>query len=212
MQEHGTKNGYDYHKRGPNPDEPCEPCRDALKEYWKILNKLGKRGPTRRVQAYGSLYIQYRTADVISRYGTNCNECGELIDMDAPRKVGDDGWEKGLHVDHVIPLSKGGDDTIDNVRPTHGYCNMLKSATMPKNVESDKKVFKGGNNMEDEFDNDWKPEVEIVAEEPEVVEEVKEIIPVIEPCWHAKMEKWQCNICNTTHDKCPECGWNNWHK
>jgi rubrerythrin len=64
--------------------------------------------------------------------------------------------------------------------------------------------------MEDEFDNDWKPEFEIVAEEPE---EVKEIIPVIEPCWHTKMENWKCNVCNgIVHSKCPECGWNNWHK
>lgn len=221
VQKHGTKSGYDYHKRGPNPDDPCDECRDALKAYWKILNRFDSRRGGKRAEEYGAVYRPYKKSDVTDKYGTNCNQCGEPIDMDAPRKVGIEGWEKGLHIDHVIPLSKGGDDTIENVRPTHGYCNIVKSATMPKWIEFDKKDFKGSNNMEDELENDWQPEVESTdwqpeAEiEPEVIAEpeiVKEVIPVIEPCWHKNLEKWQCNLCNSIHDKCPDCGWNTWHK
>jgi 5-methylcytosine-specific restriction endonuclease McrA len=50
--------------------------------------------------------------------------------MSAPRKVGQDGWEHGLHIDHVYPLSKGGLDTLENVRPAHGKCNIVKWATI----------------------------------------------------------------------------------
>jgi len=52
------------------------------------------------------------------------------IDLNAPRRVGIEGWELGLHLDHVIPLSKGGYDTIDNIRPTHGICNIRKGARL----------------------------------------------------------------------------------
>jgi 5-methylcytosine-specific restriction endonuclease McrA len=35
-----------------------------------------------------------------------------------------------LHIDHVYPLSKGGLDTLENVRPSHGKCNIVKWATL----------------------------------------------------------------------------------
>lgn len=52
-----------------------------------------------------------------------CREC-----LDAPRKVGVNNWELGFHVDHLVPLSKGGSDTLENVRPTHAVCNLRKNA------------------------------------------------------------------------------------
>ena len=33
----------------------------------------------------------------------------------------------GLTVDHVIPLSKGGSDELENLRPAHWICNNRKS-------------------------------------------------------------------------------------
>jgi len=32
----------------------------------------------------------------------------------------------GLQIDHVIPIVKGGPDTLNNVRPAHGLCNIKK--------------------------------------------------------------------------------------
>jgi 5-methylcytosine-specific restriction endonuclease McrA len=46
--------------------------------------------------------------------------------MKASRKVGSKNWEKSLHIDHLIPISKGGSDTLENVRPTHALCNLKK--------------------------------------------------------------------------------------
>ena len=72
---------------------------------------------------------------VLEVYGTDCHICKNPIDLDAPRKVGIPGWERALHIDHVHPLSKGGLDTIENVRPSHGKCNVIKWATFKKDGE-----------------------------------------------------------------------------
>lgn len=68
----------------------------------------------------------YTEKQMIDAYGLLCNLCAEPINFIAPRKVGARGWERGLHIDHVIPISKGGPDTLENVRPTHGLCNIKK--------------------------------------------------------------------------------------
>jgi|LakMenEpi03Aug12_release.lakeMendotaPanAssembly.Ray.scaffolds.fasta_scaffold242549_1 5-methylcytosine-specific restriction endonuclease McrA len=62
-------------------------------------------------------------ADEVFRiYGPNCHICELPIDHSLPRTS-----KQGLTVDHVIPLSRGGVDTIDNLRPAHWSCNMRKS-------------------------------------------------------------------------------------
>jgi len=33
-------------------------------------------------------------------------------------------------VDHIVPISKGGNDTIENVRPSHGLCNLRKGSSI----------------------------------------------------------------------------------
>lgn len=68
----------------------------------------------------------YKEAQVLDLYGVTCHLCQEPIDLEAPRKPGTDGWEKGLHIDHLVPISKGGADALDNVRPSHAACNMRK--------------------------------------------------------------------------------------
>jgi 5-methylcytosine-specific restriction endonuclease McrA len=77
-------------------------------------------------QGYNPKKDYFSANTVIETYGTDCHLCGGAIDLDAPRTTGMPGWEKSLHVDHVIPLSKGGDDTLENVRPSHGKCNVRK--------------------------------------------------------------------------------------
>lgn len=55
---------------------------------------------------------------LINKYGNICHLCGEPItDM------------KQVTVDHVIPISKGGADTLDNMRPAHESCNRKKGNT-----------------------------------------------------------------------------------
>lgn len=150
--EHGTVNGYGKHKR--RKEEPCQECLFAMREYWKEqrrvngehINKLRRewkfrtRNGARRFRRNKSKPGYYSDAEVLERYGTDCHICNEPIDMSAPRQAGKPGWEKGLHIDHVHPLSKGGLDNIENVRPSHAKCNMAKWAKIPQTENNEPKT------------------------------------------------------------------------
>jgi 5-methylcytosine-specific restriction endonuclease McrA len=81
----------------------------------------------RRALKRGLPAANYTTEDLLSTYGTSCHICGTEIDLDASRRTGYPGWERGLQIDHLISISNSGSDTIDNVRPSHGLCNLRKN-------------------------------------------------------------------------------------
>jgi hypothetical protein len=112
------KNKKSYKKRNP-----------LSGKNWKIENPGKLRGYYRKREALkrNNVHSPYTEENIISTYGRLCNQCGLEIDMTAPRQTGKPGWENGLQIDHLIPISKRGPDTLDNVRPTHGLCNLLKS-------------------------------------------------------------------------------------
>jgi 5-methylcytosine-specific restriction endonuclease McrA len=99
---------------------------------WKLAHPFKSAEYHRRKRAIKlGVKTEYYTAeDVVARWGTVCHICGKEIDMNAPRKVGTRGWKRGLHLDHVIPMSRGGEDTLANVKPTHGLCNLRKHANL----------------------------------------------------------------------------------
>lgn len=57
----------------------------------------------------------------LSRGHPPCGICGHPIDYTL-RTPHPDSYE----VDHVIPLDKGGTDTLDNKQPAHRACNRAK--------------------------------------------------------------------------------------
>lgn len=144
----GTRAGYRAHfRRGENY---CEPCRDAEKTrssqyakenaeriyinkkiYLKNHPEIRKRIQARRKNALlsnqGDVYTEYQ---VLITYGALCHICNEVIDLTAPRLTGQTGWQRGLHIDHLIPLAKDGADSIENVRPAHAICNIKKGAVV----------------------------------------------------------------------------------
>ena len=141
----GTKAGHDDHRRKYR-DESCEDCQQAMRDYWKEYRKRPStieknykynrtvrkiRGGTRFKklvkQGFDPKKDYYSANTILELYGSSCHLCGGDIDLNAARQAGKPGWEKGLHVDHVIPLSKGGDDTVENIRPSHGICNVKKN-------------------------------------------------------------------------------------
>ena len=95
--------------------------------YYKNPDITIRRVTRRRAQRKENGYEFYSLDDAISLYGKVCHLCGQDIDMSFPRKVGAEGWTKSLQLDHVIPISKGGPDTLENVRPAHAQCNMNRN-------------------------------------------------------------------------------------
>lgn len=70
----------------------------------------------------------YTTAAVLARTESLCHLCAEEIDPTAPATWDED--RRGWHVDHVIPLSLGGPDCLDNAAATHQGCNNSKIAKL----------------------------------------------------------------------------------
>tara|TARA_R110002153_G_scaffold176527_1_gene329730 strand:- start:224 stop:793 length:570 start_codon:yes stop_codon:yes gene_type:complete len=93
-------------------------------------HKAREKNRKRRALKQKNIHKPYSEDQVLKIYGSVCHICKEEIDLLAKRSPGVSGWEQGLHLDHVIPISKGGADTLDNVKPAHGLCNIQKSASV----------------------------------------------------------------------------------
>lgn len=122
----------------------CKSCKNTQIENWRLKNlethrqykikwrtenrkkylELKRRDTNRR---RSSNHVPYTEEDVLKLHGSNCHLCNLPIDMNAPRSCNQAGWEFGLHIDHVIQICMGGEDTIYNVKPAHGICNIKKN-------------------------------------------------------------------------------------
>ena len=51
-------------------------------------------------------------------FGNKCYLCGSLIEN---IHIG-----RECHIDHVVPVSRGGDNRLCNLRLTHAFCNLSK--------------------------------------------------------------------------------------
>jgi len=96
------------------------------RDYHKKYPEVSRRNKIVRKNRENSKHKQYTDLEVLKVYGTNCHICLEPIDLSAPRRTGKPGWQKGLHIDHLVPVSLSGLDIIQNVRPAHGSCNLHK--------------------------------------------------------------------------------------
>lgn len=96
------------------------------KSYKKDPNKAIIRSRQRKIKMMGNGYEPYTLEQILEEYGQVCYLCELEIDLTLPRKIGVAGWEFGLHLDHVTPISKGGQDCLENVAPTHAICNLNK--------------------------------------------------------------------------------------
>ena len=105
-----------------------EKVKLANKKY-RQLNKENRAAleRARRARKRNSRIEKYSVQDVLDRYGSKCHICGIEIDLTAERRPGRKGWETGLHIDHLIEISSGGPDILDNVRPAHGLCNLQRN-------------------------------------------------------------------------------------
>lgn len=129
---HGTHECYQQFCK-LRPEGACDECVKAMQEYGReyrsrpgVRERKAEWNRTRRSRARHSVSTKITVEDLVSTYGSVCHLCNKEVDLDAPRKTGESGWENGLHVDHLVPISRGGADVIENVRPSHGLCNIRK--------------------------------------------------------------------------------------
>ena len=125
-------------KRANNPTSHREYKRDYYARNKARINKLSNEWrkanpePNRRAKNKRRFALKqlrhepYTVQDVLNKYGTDCHLCNEPINLEAPRWTASSGWQEGLHIDHVVRVRDGGEDTLDNVRPAHGKCNLQK--------------------------------------------------------------------------------------
>lgn len=112
-----------------NADHKSQNDRAWRKANPDKVRATGIRKYHRRRAIIAEVGFEYFTnQQVLDLYGNKCHICNKEIDLSAPRSCKQEGWENGLQIDHVIPIAKGGGDTLDNVRPAHGICNIKKGS------------------------------------------------------------------------------------
>ena len=103
--------------------------RDTTVERHNRTHRLVNQMPARKTGRNTTRRDKHRRiiADGLppSRFGKRppCWHCGEPIDYDAHYTDPD-----AFVIDHLIPLSAGGEDVLDNIVPSHRRCNSDKGA------------------------------------------------------------------------------------
>lgn len=92
----------------------------AYDRKWISANpdKVTIRTHARRARMMAVPSEPWTRDQVIDIYGRVCWICQYPLDCD-------------FHVDHVVPLARGGWDVMPNLRPAHPTCNVRKNAKMP---------------------------------------------------------------------------------
>ena len=106
--------------RKDNRERDAEIHRQWRKENREhYLEQARKQVAKRRAIKKGATKADnFSRQDVLDKWGTDCHICSDPIDLDD--------W----HMDHVFPLSKGGEHSLANVKPSHPSCNMSKGAAI----------------------------------------------------------------------------------
>jgi hypothetical protein len=102
----------------------------SAKRYKEDPEYYHNNARLRRAKELAAYREPYSTDDVLKAWGIMCHLCLEPVDLNAPRHVNSkesEGWQRGLHLDHVIPISQGGPDMLENVKPAHALCNIKRS-------------------------------------------------------------------------------------
>lgn len=69
--------------------------------------------------------IRISVDELAERDGFICYLCNGQVDMTVPRLS-----PNGATVDHIVPISRGGLDTLENIKLTHWKCNRAKGAKL----------------------------------------------------------------------------------
>ena len=102
-----------YHAANP------EKARER-RQRWERSNPLKRRQKYMRYMARkrGASLGTVNYERILARAGYYCHICGGVVTAET------------LHFDHVIPLSRGGSHTEENIKVSHGICNDRKGTRL----------------------------------------------------------------------------------
>jgi 5-methylcytosine-specific restriction endonuclease McrA len=89
--------------------------------YWKNTDEHNARSRKRYATKLGVPSDGYPISEIFDRDGWVCQLCLEPVD---PTLRYPDTMR--VSIDHIVPISKGGHDTRDNVQCSHLRCNISK--------------------------------------------------------------------------------------
>lgn len=101
--------------KGSGPRSLSPEARERQRLYWQEKNRR------RRAAKRGGASEPYTLAEVAVRDDFRCGLCGDSVPMTV--RVPD---PLAPTIDHIVPISKGGDDTRANVQLAHFRCNSVK--------------------------------------------------------------------------------------
>ncbi len=158
---HGTVNGYNYHKcrcelcsaakvaanRASNMKNPGRQQQNAKKHYEDNRGTYLERARHQRIHKKADLrtYSSNRRARVMEAFvervdhtvlferdNYTCQQCGIICDKDSVWPA-----DNFPSLDHIIPLSKGGEHSYKNTQCLCLGCNLTKGAKLerPANVQ-----------------------------------------------------------------------------
>ncbi len=146
--QHGVTIG-DYQRCRKVKGKACDECRATAAKYVRDKYKSDPKYKEaekrwRKRTGNNSLYRDnrdralkhnvkteyYTRKHVIQMWGADCHICNKPVDFTANHVQGQPGWETYPHIDHVIPISKGGDDVLSNVKLAHAKCNIDKGVNI----------------------------------------------------------------------------------
>lgn len=115
----------------PHPTT-CSQCGVTFVGKWQTqcpacsseVHRRSRRRRRARIAAVPSK--TYRAVDVYERDGWRCHLCGE-----STRRDGRWPHPKAPTIDHLVPISAGGGDTLANVATAHSICNTRRGASGP---------------------------------------------------------------------------------
>lgn len=86
-------------------------------------DKVAQQNETRRAREAGAAVEEINYKRIYKRDRDICYLCG--------RKV----KKTERHLDHVVPLSRGGPHSEDNIRVTHARCNLMKGTKLVEELD-----------------------------------------------------------------------------
>ena len=119
----------EFHKDSDKPDglnSLCKSCNSSRVAKWARENSEWSRLQCGawRARKIGNRVDDFNWEDLVHHWLANgfrpdqCHLCGE---------IGEYGGIAGLHIDHVIPIARGGSHSMDNLRPACSSCNRMKN-------------------------------------------------------------------------------------